>query len=97
MVVIAPFVPELSRWLVVHGRNEAALKVLFIVQGKNKLDMTEGENELETSRTTVEREANEYPETPWKEIASTPANRKRLAILCTFGPMINFVGNFIIS
>jgi MFS family permease len=96
-VIIVPFVPESPRWLIAHDRNEEALEVLLIMQGKDKFNLAQGENELETIRTTIKREAIEYPGNPWKEMVSTPANRKRLAILCTFGPMINMFGNFIIS
>jgi MFS family permease len=43
------------------------------------------------------REEEEYPRNAWREIASTPANRKRLFVLVVFGTMINTFGNFIIS
>jgi MFS family permease len=96
-VIIVPFVPESPRWLIAHDQHEEALEVLLIMQGKNNLDIARGDAQLEEIRTTIKREEVEYPRNPWREIVSTRANRKRLTILCTFGPMINMFGNFIIS
>ncbi|KAM0282402.1 hypothetical protein ACHAQH_003083 [Verticillium albo-atrum] len=96
-VVIVPFVPESPRWLIAHDRNEEALEVLLIMQGRGKTDLRKGDEQLEEIRFTIKREAEEYPRNPWREIISTKANRRRLAILCTFGPMINMFGNFIVS
>jgi hypothetical protein len=67
------------------------------MQGKRKTDVQKGEDQLRNIRDTIAREAEEFPRNPWREIISTKANRKRLVILCTFGPMINMFGNFIIS
>ncbi|KAL2670348.1 hypothetical protein Neosp_014815 [[Neocosmospora] mangrovei] len=96
-VLIVPFVPESPRWLIAHDRNQEALEVLIIMQGKNNMDLQKAEEQLREVRTTIVREAAEYPRNPWREIIATKANRRRLAILCSFGPMINMFGNFIIS
>jgi len=96
-IVIVPFVPESPRWLIAHDRNEEALEVLLVMQGKGHIDESKATTQLNETRSTLAREAVEYPRNPWREIVATPANRKRLAILCTFGPMINMFGNFIIS
>ncbi|KAG9252436.1 general substrate transporter [Emericellopsis atlantica] len=96
-VVIVPFVPESPRWLIAHERTEEALEVLLIMQGRGNVDFQKGDEQLNEIRTTIKQEAIEYSRNPWVEIISTRANRKRLAILCTFGPMINMFGNFIIS
>lgn len=96
-VLIVPFVPESPRWLIAHDRNQEALEVLVIMQGKNNMDLQKAEEQLREVRATIVREAAEYPRNPWREIIATKANRRRLAILCSFGPMINMFGNFIIS
>ncbi|CAL5868912.1 uncharacterized protein PFLUO_LOCUS3139 [Penicillium psychrofluorescens] len=96
-IIILPFVPESPRWLITHQRSDEALEVLIIMQGKNKTDVLNGSQQLREIRDTLVREAEEYPRNPWREIISTKGNRRRLIILCTFGPMINMFGNFIIS
>ncbi|CCT75546.1 related to hexose transporter protein [Fusarium fujikuroi IMI 58289] len=96
-VMIVPFVPESPRWLISKDRNEEALEVLVIMQGKDKTDLQKGSEQLEEIRSTILREAQEYPRNPWREMISSGPNRRRLAILCSFGPMINLFGNFIIS
>ncbi|KAJ5359443.1 uncharacterized protein N7496_011856 [Penicillium cataractarum] len=96
-IIIVPFIPESPRWLIAHGRNDEALEVLLIMQGKNSTDVQKGNEQLCEIRDTLVREAEEYPRNPWREIISTKGNRRRLLILCTFGPMINMFGNFIIS
>ncbi|KAL2851132.1 general substrate transporter [Aspergillus pseudoustus] len=96
-VVIVPFVPESPRWLIAQRRSDEALEVLILMQGKNKTDLQKGDEQLREIKDAIVREAEEYPRNPWREIVSTKANRRRLVILCTFGPMISMFGNFIIS
>ncbi|KAK1495205.1 uncharacterized protein CCOS01_15044 [Colletotrichum costaricense] len=96
-VILVPFVPESPRWLIAKGHDDEALEVLVIMQGKGVEDIQQGRASLHEIRSIMKKEEEEYPRSPWREIVSTPANRKRLAILCTFGPMINMFGNFIIS
>jgi MFS family permease len=96
-VAICPFVPESPRWLIAKGKDEEALEVLVVMQGKGSHDLLAAEEKLKDIRTTIRAEAEQYSRNPWREIISTKANRKRLVILCTFGPMINMFGNFIIS
>ncbi|KAI8235696.1 hypothetical protein K4K54_005404 [Colletotrichum sp. SAR 10_86] len=96
-VVLVPFVPESPRWLIANKRDDEALEVLIIMQGKGVEDMQQGRENLHEIRAIMKKEEEEYPRNPWREIFATPANRKRLAILCSFGPMINMFGNFIIS
>lgn len=96
-VILVPFVPESPRWLIANKRDDEALEVLVIMQGKGVEDMQQGRENLHEIRAIMKKEEEEYPRNPWREIFATPANRRRLAILCTFGPMINMFGNFIIS
>ncbi|RDW83536.1 putative Hexose transporter [Aspergillus mulundensis] len=95
-ISIVPFVPESPRWLIAKDRNDEALEVLIIMQGKGKTDIRKGKEELRVIRDTLMREARELPRNPWREIL-TKANRRRLVILVTFGSMIEMFGNFIIS
>lgn len=95
--VIVPFVPESPRWLISRERDEEALEVLLVMQGKDKLDVEAGTQQLVDIRNTIRAEAKQYPRNPWREMISTKANKRRLLILCIFGPMINMFGNFIIS
>ena len=94
---IVPFIPESPRWLISRERNDEALEVLLIMQGKDKLDLQAGTQQLDDICDIIRAEAKQYPRNPWREMISTKANRRRLAILCIFGPMINMFGNFIIS
>ncbi|KAK1464799.1 hypothetical protein CMEL01_12154 [Colletotrichum melonis] len=96
-VILVPFVPESPRWLIAKGHDDEALEVFVIMQGKGVEDIQQGRASLHEIRIIMKKEEEEYPRSPGREIVSTPANRKRLAILCTFGPMINMFGNFIIS
>ncbi|KAL2833344.1 general substrate transporter [Aspergillus cavernicola] len=96
-IILVPFTPESPRWLIAQDRNDEALEVLIIMQGRDKTDVQKGGEQLAEIRDTILREATEYPRNPWREIISTKANRRRLVILCTFGPMVNMFGNFIIS
>ncbi|KAL4863214.1 general substrate transporter [Aspergillus spectabilis] len=96
-VIIVPFIAESPRWLIAQDRSEEALEVLIVMQGKTNIDLQKGSEQLREIQDTIVREAEEYPRNPWREIVSTKANRRRLIILCTFGPMINMFGNFIIS
>jgi hypothetical protein len=83
--------------LISKGRHEHAREVLVVVQGG-------GDSESEVVRSTfaeiesaLAAEKAMFHQNPWREIAATPPNRKRLLILCTFGVMINSFGNFVIS
>lgn len=94
---LLPFVPESPRWLISQGKHEHAREVLIVVQGG-------GDPESEIARTTfaeiqsaLAAEDAQSLRNPWREILATPANRKRLVILCTFGVMINSFGNFVVS
>ncbi|KAK5065261.1 hypothetical protein LTR84_001099 [Exophiala bonariae] len=94
---LLPFIPESPRWLVSKGQYEHAKEVLIITQGGGN---PESEIALATfaeieSALAAEKATSRH--NPWREIVSTPANMKRLVILCTFGVMINSFGNFVVS
>ncbi|RMY61960.1 hypothetical protein D0863_11120 [Hortaea werneckii] len=97
-VLLVPFVPESPRWLLVKGKKEHAIEVLAIMAGaRDSSGLEQATYSAESIRMVIGKEAEEYPSNPWKELVSGKANLKRLAILVTFGTMINTCGNFIIS
>ncbi|KAI1864040.1 uncharacterized protein JN550_009060 [Neoarthrinium moseri] len=94
---LLPFIPESPRWLISKGHDAHAQEVLCIMQGAGIVDMHKAAVELRTIKAIMAKEEEAYPRNAWRELASTPANRKRLFVLVAFGSMINTFGNFVIS
>ncbi|KAI1867534.1 hypothetical protein JX265_007336 [Neoarthrinium moseri] len=94
---LLPFIPESPRWLISKGHDAHAQEVLCIMQGAGIVDMHKAAEELRTIKAIMAKEEEAYPRNAWRELASTPANRKRLFVLVAFGSMINTFGNFVIS
>ncbi|KAL2828332.1 general substrate transporter [Aspergillus pseudoustus] len=94
---LLPFVPESPRWLLANKKPDAAKEVLGVVIGVKSLedpDFVRVFNEISTALKTEEMKQSG---SPWKEIISTEANRRRLAILVSFGVMVQLLGNFVAS
>ncbi|KAK6536781.1 hypothetical protein TWF281_000995 [Arthrobotrys megalospora] len=97
-ICLLPFVPESPRWLIANGHEEHATEVLAVLNGASGDDsLVNAAAEMHDIKSTIAREAAAYPRNPWKELLSTPSNKKRVIILVLFGVMTEAVGNFIVS
>ncbi|KAH7021481.1 hexose transporter [Microdochium trichocladiopsis] len=98
-LALLPFVPESPRWLISKGQDEYAQEVLALMQvGKQYGGAADdGASAVYEIKAIMAKEEEEMPGNPWKELVSTPGNRKRLLILIVFGSMISTLGNFVIS
>ncbi|KAF2111252.1 general substrate transporter [Lophiotrema nucula] len=96
-LALLPFCPESPRYLISKGEFEHAREILFILQGDGAHDLQKASEELHDMRAIMNKEAEEYPRSPWRELISTPGNRKRLFVVASFGVMIEMFGNFVVS
>lgn len=96
-LAMLPFVPESPRWLIFKGKEDHAREVLLIMQGEGVENEQLAAESVRDIKNVMDRENEEYPRNPWREIVATPGNRRRLFLLASFGTMINTFGNFVIS
>ncbi|KAJ6261093.1 Lactose permease [Drechslerella dactyloides] len=96
-IAFLPFIPESPRWLIANGHEEHATEVLAIVGGERDNPLQNAAESMQDIKSIMAKEEEMYPKGPWKELLSTPANRKRVFLLVLFGIMIEMMGNFIVS
>ena len=96
-ISLLPFVPESPRWLINNGKHEHAREVLIIIEGDSDAGSPKAAALFHDIEVSIATEKELYPRNPWVELLSTPANRKRLAILVSFGVMLEMFGNFVVS
>ncbi|KAK6355094.1 hypothetical protein TWF696_004218 [Orbilia brochopaga] len=96
-IAFLPFIPESPRWLIANGHEEHATEVLAIMAGKQDSPLQAAEESMQEIKFIMAKEEERYPKNPWKELLSTPANRKRVFLLVLFGIMVEMLGNFIVS
>lgn len=96
-LILLPFVPESPRWLIATGKHDHAREVLMVISGEDSLDSPVVKMTFEEINAAVTSEKETSPGNPWKEICKGKANHKRLAILVSFGLMIQMLGNFVVS
>lgn len=94
---LLPFVPESPRWLIAKGKFDHAREVLTIVRGDSNPNDPRVAAEMDSIETTIATEKEMFPRNPWVEILATPGNRRRLAILVSFGVMLEMFGNYVVS
>lgn len=90
------FVPESPRWLIAHGKNEKAKRILARYHAQGDMDDELVNVEFHEIQQTISLE-QEYEKTSWSELWSTPGNRHRLLILFSFGLFSQWSGNALVS
>jgi len=96
-LLLLPFVPESPRWLIATGKLDHAREVLMIITGQDAVDSPIVKHSFDEIDFAIALEKETMPGNPWKEILRGKANHKRLAVLVSFGLMIQMLGNFVVS
>ena len=69
----------------------------MIMNGEQDPTSAKVHQDLDAIDRAIVQEAEQAPGNPWKELIATPANRRRVYILISFGLMIQQLGNFVVS
>lgn len=86
-IVVLPFVPESSRWLLAKGRTAEAREILAIMHGNNDVNSADTNAVLLEISLALKLEEEHHPKHPWRELVSSKANVRRLIIIVSFGVM----------
>jgi len=90
------FVPESPRWLVKKGRNEEALQIMTKFHANGNPDDPYVKFEMDQILLSLEEELMNK-ETRWKDLYSTPGNRKRTNVVILVGLFSQWSGNSLTS
>lgn len=96
-LVLLPFVPESPRWMISRGQFDHAKEIFMVVNGSSDPNSPAVQKDYEETERAIAQEAEQSPRNPWRELVSTKGNMKRVAILISFGLMIQQLGNFVVS
>ncbi|QGI70416.1 hypothetical protein CEK26_002749 [Fusarium fujikuroi] len=87
--------PESHRWLIANGRSEEAKAVLVKWHANGNEDDELVQLEFIQMRNVIEAEVSN--ETGWKDLLTSPGNRKRVFILVCLGCFSQWSGNGLVS
>jgi MFS family permease len=96
VIVLLFDIPESPRFLMAHGHEDRALRILAKSHANGKMDDPLVQHEMQEIKAALAAEqANK--QTSYLDFLRTPANRRRLFVVCVIAIGTNIVGNSVIS